>query len=546
MTSIRLSPSEKKRLNNLNDLNILDTQPNPRLDALVQLASQIAQTPIALISLVDANRQWFKSKVGLEESETPRDISFCTHAIENKDQLFEIPDALADERFKDNPLVTQEPSIRYYAGHPLKTSKGFNIGTLCVIDTKSNKLTETQRTQIETIAHEIICCIEDRAQISQLKSDLNAKSAFVASMSHELRTPLTSVIGFTDVLSEIIDKNPIDIKKAKENLNILKSSSEYLVDLIGDILDFSKLEAKKFNQTKETFSLNKLLKQVYNTLQVQAEKFDVDFSINQSVATPELIYGDPTLLKQVIINLANNAIKFSNGESVKVNLDLAKSKDDFLRIDFIDTGIGMTPEEVERVFKPFVQANKSIAKKFDGTGLGLAISKEIIDLLGGKIYLVKSEKNIGTHFAVEIPYIEKEALPEDEDTSTKVPKNIDLDDKRILIIDDVKENRFLLRHYLKDYDLSFKDAINGEDAIKKFNSDFDYIFLDMQLPDLNGIEIFKILQPKLQKHQKVIAFTASSTAEGIKECLEIGFHAYLTKPFTTEDILDSIKFSLSK
>ena len=533
--------TEKERLSELESLNVLDTEGDERLDALVKLASEIADTPVALISLVDSQRQWFKSKVGVDEEETHRDISFCGHAININDGIFEIKDATKDERFNDNPLVVDNPSIRFYAGKPLKTKNGHNIGTLCVIDKVPRELTDLQKSQMTIIANEIMYCIEDKKNISDLRSDINSKSAFVASMSHELRTPLTSVIGFIDVLSDIVAESPLDIEEAKKNLSILRSSSEHLVDLIGDILDFSKLEANKFMLNKETFTLNKVLKQVYNTLEIQAQNYDVDFKIQQSMAVPEYIYGDATLLKQVLINLGSNAIKFSNGESVTINVDVSETQNNLLKIDFIDTGIGMTEEEANRVFRPFVQANKNIAKKFDGTGLGLAISREIIDLLGGNIELVKSEKNVGTHFCVDIPFIEKQ---EEELEVHPIQENIEplnnLAGKKILIVDDVKENRFLLRHYLKDFDITFRDAVDGKDALKKISDEQEYIFLDMQLPDINGIELFKEIQPRLKAHQKVIAFTASSTADGIQKCMDIGFSGYLAKPFNTESILESV------
>ena len=197
-------------------------------------------------------------------------------------------------------------------------------------------------------------------------------------------------------------------------------------------------------------------------------------------------------------------------------------------------------------FRPFVQANKNIAKKFHGTGLGLAISREIIGLLGGKIELVKSEKNIGTHFCVELPFIEKQEEEIEAQTHPVLENNAiqnSLEGKKILIVDDVKENRFLLRHYLKDFDITFRDAVDGKDALKKISDEQEYIFLDMQLPDINGIELFKEIKPRLKAHQKVIAFTASSTADGIQKCMDIGFSGYLAKPFNTESILESVASS---
>ena len=435
----KIPENERARLQRLRSLDVLDSEPNGRLDQLVQLASKIADTPIALISLVDQNRQWFKSKCGLTASETSRDISFCGHAINIQEDIFEIPAATKDDRFSDNPLVLDDPCIRFYAGKPLTTSDGFNIGTLCVIDKKPKKLSEQQKSQLSLIAKEIMHCIEDQREIEQLKDDVNTKAAFVSSMSHELRTPLTSVIGFIDVLEDQLKNNSFEKSKALDTLNTLKSNSEHLVSLIGDILDFSKLEARKFLINRETFPLGKVLKQVYNTLNIQAKKFDVSFSLNQSMSAPEYVYGDITLLKQILINLGSNAIKFSSGETVKINVELSE-KDSFMAIEVIDTGVGMTQEEAAKVFRPFVQANEKVASKFDGTGLGLAITREIVDLLGGNIEIISSEKGAGSHFRVELPFVEKlesDMVKAEENDSLK-NLNFKLEGKKFLIVDDVK------------------------------------------------------------------------------------------------------------
>lgn len=541
MQTPKTPANEMSRLKKLKSLNLLDSEANERLDSLVGLAASICDTPIALISLVDSNRQWFKSKIGLEANETPRDISFCGHAI-NQFEILEVENAAEDERFWDNPLVVGDPNIKFYAGKTLSSSDGFNIGTLCVIDRKPKKLTELQKEQLTIISDQIMACIEDREEISRLKDDVNSKAAFVASMSHEIRTPLTSVIGFADVLTDLVASQDFDKDKVLQTANIIKSSSEHLVELVGDILDFSKLEARKYLIKNETYSLSKSLKQIYNTLKIQAEKYDTKFSIQQSMLTPEYIFGDKTLLKQVIINLGGNALKFSNGESVEIQVNLSRCEQ-LIIVDVVDTGVGMTEEEAARVFRPFVQANGNIAKKFDGTGLGLSISKEIIELMDGTISLVKTEKGVGSHFQISFPFIEKH-----EDDLTKIVQaevsddsHSDINGKKVLIVDDVKENRYLLRHYLKDFELDFKDAASGKDAINKFDTSYDYIFLDMQLPDMEGIEVFNSLREKVQSHQKIIAFTASSTSSGIEECMKIGFSGYLTKPFDSKSVLESIQ-----
>jgi signal transduction histidine kinase len=537
MTDRINSPQEKERIRELFSLDILDTKTETQYNELVQLASTITDCPVSLISLVDSNRQWFKAKHGLEETETPRDISFCTHAIEAEDDFFIVEDATKDPRFSDNPLVVENPNIKFYAGRKLTTSKGFNIGTLCVIDTKKKKLSDQQKNQLNLISKQIIYLIESRRELANEKIKSTKAMAFISSISHEIRTPLTSVIGYTDVISKAI-KDQESKKIIADHIETIKNNANHLGSLIGDVLDFTKLESGKVNINIESVSLPSIMKQIKSLLQISIDKNNIDFKLSITKNSPKYVYTDPTLLKQIIINIASNAIKFTNKNEVRIDIDFLEPQNT-LQICIKDSGIGMTKEESETLFKPFEQANVGIQKKYKGTGLGMAISKELVEIMGGNIKLISSELNVGSQFRITIPTGKVETkipLIKSQKENSKERKL-----KKVLIIDDVKENRFLLRHFLGDNSIEIVEAQDAKEAMMKYDKSFDVIFVDMQLPDMTGIDLFKELYKKSNANQRFIAFTASLNSQKKENFLDIGFDSFLSKPFNKESLTQSLK-----
>ena len=244
--------NEAARLEALKSYQVLDTPPEAALDETVTLAKYICDTPIALVSLVDECRQWFKAKVGLEADETPRDISFCTHAI-GQDELFEIRDALEDSRFKDNPLVTGDPHIRFYAGHPLKTKSGHNLGTLCVIDRKPRELSENQREAIRVLAKQVVSYLDlKKANTELLKQQaiiekqqgllLETQNVRVltrasAKAAHEINNPLAIIQANVDILNSI-EMSEAEAK-LKERLQVIYTNIERIKNIISEMKSFS-------------------------------------------------------------------------------------------------------------------------------------------------------------------------------------------------------------------------------------------------------------------------------------------------------------------
>jgi signal transduction histidine kinase len=529
--------NEAERLKALIDLDLLDSESNKRLSNLTYLASTITDCEVSLISLIDSDRQWFLAKHGTTLTESSREISFCGHAI-NQDEIFEIENTLEDERFIDNPLVTDDPSIRFYAGKPLKTSGGFNIGTLCVIDRKPKKLNIIQKKQLEIISDEIMHIIEATSKSNRIIQMAASNTAFVSSMSHELRTPLTSVLGYVDVLEKELKSvmNP----SIQSTLETLKSNSSFLLELIGDILDFSKLESNKIIQKKKMFSTKNFFKQTHNLVAIHATNNKVQFKMTISTNVPNRISTDSTLLKQILINLLSNAIKFSKGKTVDFKVDFNKDKKKLV-VDVVDTGIGMNALESARIFQPFEQANSEIQKEFKGTGLGLAITKEITSLLGGTIELVRTKPNEGTHFRFELPIVKFKAISHSGSMlKIKGEKSMGSIIKKVLIADDVYENRFLFKHFMREYGYQMVEAESGQQAVDLFDDSIDAVFLDLSFPDMTGFEAYEKMNAKRNEKQKIIAFSASTDQVGKDRCRNLGFDGYVSKPFNTKSIADSL------
>jgi signal transduction histidine kinase len=422
--------NEADRLAALNSLGILDTLPEERYDRITRLAKNLFRVPIALLSLVDTERQWFKSAQGLNASETSRDISFCGHAILD-DEPFIIPNATEDDRFADNPLVLNDPSIRFYAGHPVKTLDGNNIGTLCIIDSKPKSMTE----QEVGLLHDLAFLIQQEIQNIELTRQVNEKEAalifakekaeiadqektlILANMSHELRTPLHSILSFSD-----LGFRKTEEEKAKKYFDNINVSANRLTTLVDNLLDMSRLESRQMPVNYKPHDIIALIKQQIENIEPIADKKHIGI-IFQSVHSSIEAEYDPELLCQVIVNLLSNAIKYSP-ENTTVNVSvflmekmLRGKQQDLVRASFQDEGVGIPIMELDAIFDRFTQSSKTDTKA-GGTGLGLPISKEIINLHRGQIWAespAQPETKTGSVFHFEIPLKQPEHLNKNND-----------------------------------------------------------------------------------------------------------------------------------
>ncbi|MEO5354540.1 MAG: response regulator [Magnetococcus sp. XQGC-1] len=675
--------NEAERLQTLRALQILDTSQEERFDRLTRIAQYVLQTPIVLISLVDGERQWFKSRQGLAATETPREISFCGHAIHSSD-LFLVPDALADSRFADNPLVTQAPQIRFYAGAPLEVEPGQRIGTLCAIDSKPRQLSAEQAAVLKDLAQCVVAELQAssttrlaqqlRDREAHLQAVLNtlvngivtidvrgtirtvnpavervlgytesellgrnvrmlmpepyrsahdgylhnylssgkakiigigrevvgerkggavfpmelavgemevsgerqfvgiitditarksaeealvtaremadqanrSKSDFLANMSHEIRTPMNAIIGMSHLAmrTKLTDKQ-------RGYLTKIQSAAQSLLGIINDILDFSKIEAGKLSMESITFRLNEVLDTLSTIIGIKAEEKKLELLFSCSPEIPRLLVGDPTRLGQVLTNLANNAIKFTEHGEIFVGMERLQSAEERVQLRFTirDTGIGMTPEQSARLFQPFSQADSSTTRKYGGTGLGLSICKKLVSMMEGEID-VTSAAGQGSTFSFTawfgtLPSQEGECQQQDAGQWRGMP---------VLIVDDSLPSATILSEVVASF--GFKPTVvhSGLDALATLESGqradgsggYPLVFMDWKMPHLSGIETIRRIKksPVIAQTMQFILVTAYSREDVLEEAEALGVAGVLCKPVTPSLILDAVMNAL--
>lgn len=536
---------ELSRLKDLYEYDVLDTEAEKSFDDLTQLASDICETPISLISLVDPDRQWFKSKQGIDVDETARDISFCSHAI-LENQVFEVQNALTDTRFHDNPLVTNDPNIRFYAGAPLITPRGNAIGTLCVISDKPKKLSSKQINALTVLSKEVIAQLELRLnnkklvmalekqkkhnkELEKLKEEAdtanNTKSKFLANMTHELRTPLHGILnlaefGMTETTTEEKDST----------LKSILKSAHYLSNIVNDILDFSKIEAGKLEIEHIHFNLNDVISDVIKPQLQQASAKGIKLITSVDPKIAENLKGDPLRISQILNNLCSNAIKFTNFGQVelKVSVKSTTLQTQVLTFEVIDTGLGINETVQEHLFKEFHQADSSTSREYGGTGLGLSICARLSELMQGKLSFT-SKIGKGSTFTYEQNF-EIALLP-------SIPKQgsdiTNLQGCTVLIAEDNKINQLIIVKMLKAHNANLIIAEDGKECVKYFKEHpVDLIFMDIQMPEMDGIKATQAIRAlPAGKTVPIIAMTANTLKQDIEHYLDIGMDGYLTKPF---------------
>ncbi|KAF2506962.1 response regulator [Flavobacterium zhairuonense] len=531
--------NEFERLAALKRYNILDTLPDHAFDDATKLVSYICGVPIAHISFIDESRQWFKSEIGIGVSEVPRDISFCKYTI-MESKMVEINDTFLNDRFKDDPNVTGGFKVRFYAGVPLTTPDGFNIGTICAIDHVTKKLDENQRNALSIIAKHVINQLEVQTKNIELAAQKKiaeravlAKDSFLANMSHEIRTPLNAIIGFTDLLSQTeLDETQHDY------IDSVQIAGENLLLIVNDILDLSKIESGNLTIDSEPFNLKKTLKHVYNLLKVKAHK-DVEFNLFLDADMPDMVIGDQGRLNQILVNLIGNALKFTVEGDVTVSVKKVDETEDHysLRFSVKDTGIGIPEDKLKTIFERFTQAEESTTRKFGGTGLGLNIVKQLVELQKSEIQ-VKSKEGRGSEFSFVLSY--KKATEKLETVKT-ISKN-DLGNLKILLCEDNVLNQKLAKSVVQNFGFEIDIAENGEEGIELLSKNkYDLVLMDLQMPIKDGYQTTEYIRNEMKLEIPIIAMTAHSLVGEQERCYKVGMNAYVPKPFKQAVLLKAIK-----
>ena len=375
--------------------------------------------------------------------------------------------------------------------------------------------------------------IELEAAWFEAANATHAKSKFLASMSHEIRTPLTSIIGFAETLGESFN-DPDEFMYAAESI---KRSGNHLHQIINDVLDISKIEAGQIELEMMEVSPAAILSEVTTIMEEKVKKKGLKLRSNYFFPLPKLIITDPTRLRQILLNLVGNAIKFTSQGIVCINAYYS-CNDRMMKFEVSDTGIGMTEEVLEHVFEPFSQADKSTTRKYGGTGLGLSISKQLAEKMGGNL-VCDSKLGVGSTFTTtisigdiagpELIYESKE-IAELTANEQVIHQRQNRYSGKVLLAEDTEENQQLISMHLRKSGIEVKIVCNGEEAVNAaLREDFDLILMDLQMPVLNGLDATKTLR-NAHYHKPIVALTAATSVSDRETCKEAGADNFISKP----------------
>jgi len=400
MIAPQIPTNEKARLNALMTYKILDTVPEKDFDDITKLAAEICQTPISIISLIDENRQWFKSKVGIDGiDETSRIDSFCAHAINEPNVPLVVADTRKDERFFDNPFVIGEPFVNSYAGVPLLDSNGFAVGSLCVIDNQPRTLDEYQLQSLKKLANQVSKMLELRKNNYYLIENHNTLLSkykdlerFSSVVSHDIKSPLNNIMEIVKIFKEDYS-DKID-NAGNQMLDYISQSSEELKKLVDEILNYYKNDSLNTDQ-KETIHLRKFTKYIIGLLNIGD---DFKFVLPKKDVVLE---SNTVALGQILYNLINNSIKYNNKAEGMITIGYEQNKTQHI-ISVSDNGSGIEPAHFDKIFEAFQTLGKSDRFETKGTGFGLSTVKKMAEKLDGEIE-VTSVKNEGATFKIILP-----------------------------------------------------------------------------------------------------------------------------------------------
>jgi PAS domain S-box-containing protein len=381
-----------------------------------------------------------------------------------------------------------------------------------------------------TIQKELEFSLQKDKQKAEAIADF--KTQFLANMSHEIRTPLNAIVGMIRELKVITSS-----EKQTEYLNIADVASEALLNIINDVLDFSKLEAGKVSLEQIDFTPSKVMQNAALLIADRIAEKKLDFQLEGMVEAGLSLMGDPNRLQQCLLNILSNAAKFTHVGKISLGFEIVEENENQCTIDFTisDTGVGMDPDFMNRVFEKFSQADETITRKYGGSGLGLSITKSFVEMMGGRIQ-IESKKHVGTRVHLNIPF-QKSKTVVAINNNDEIKQEVNIKGMRVLVVEDNALNRAVARAFLTRHDIQVTEAFDGIEALSIVERQtFDLIFMDIQMPGIDGIEVCSLIRDKGLK-TPIIALTANAQQSEKIKCEKAGMNDYLVKPFQECEIL---------
>ncbi len=520
--------NEDQRLAELLSYEIMDTSSEDVFDQLTALASQICGTPIALISLVDQDRQWFKSKIGLDAQQTHRNVAFCAHAI-LQDQMLEVTDAQQDPRFSDNPLVTGYPNIRFYAGTPLVSPRGFALGTLCTLDNKPRKLDANQRKALSTLGAAVIAQMELRRNSRELQRSIEYKDNFLSYLSHEIRTPLNAIAMFSRQLGQQVNQLNLPLSVG-DAVHHIQTGGDRLLDIVDSVLNVKQMKSGRLLSIPRTVVSKDYLANLFNLLQSLNTHTKLGWVLDSS-CPPNMVVDD-TKLSQIISILVNHCSK-----------RLPADEQLLCEVTFSPAQIRWVCRAQSPLFSEqdcqFLNAQHHrfdeqfhISEKF----LDLSICKNLIALLDGQLTLItENELSLAIPLGICAAPV---ATANDAPTLHIKPE------RHLLIVEDNEINQIVISSLMDELGISHALVSNGEDAICAVSQGrFDLIIMDIGLPGISGLEATETIRAS-HPELPIVALTADAVTDR-DYMLSSGLNAILTKPIAMNELIRMLNHYLA-
>ena len=582
-----VAAEDAERISKLKKYQVLNNNEEPAFARLTELAKLFFNMPVVAITFMDEETQYLKSLHGLDGiCTTSRKVAICNYTVLS-DEVLVLPDLTEDSRFSQNPLVTEAPYLRFYAGAPIimqEDGKTYRLGSLCLMDMQAHHdFTEKDADILAQFAAMAADALKLQDQQRHAKHANEMKSEFLANMSHEIRTPMNGIIGMVEMLAE----TKLSAEQ-QEYVDNIKVSNEHLLAIINGILDLSKVESGKMTIDSIPMNISSLCNEVVSLFAVKARQRGLTLDYHYTEALSPYIKGDPVRIKQIMANLVNNAIKFTR-EGGRVTIDVkhmennpcedkygnhksicshelqveqashyntddrgsVKHQDMTLCIEVTDTGVGIKPESLEAIFDAYDQANKSTHRLYGGTGLGLSVCKSLVELMGGYIE-VDSAVGIGTTFTVLLPLppideAHYESWQDSNDFGMTEPSHELIG--HILLVEDDSVNAMIAKKALNNSGHTVTHVTDGQQAIEVFSlnpEQYDVILMDHHMPIMDGVQatikLHELYDP--QALPPIIALTANAMDGERKKYLDVGMQDYCTKPFKQEQLNALVQYWL--